>query len=82
MNFTEIPDKIEENYCNIEPLEPLPALPSGVLKGYITSTYKASHVKTGINYFLRRVHGMNKIIMTVLYYLIFLAWFLTEEIFT
>lgn len=56
--FPEIPEKVGENYCNIEPIEPLPAIPSGVLKGYITSTYKASHVKTGVSYFLRRVHGM------------------------
>lgn len=55
--FTEIPEKVGEHYINLEPLEPLPAIPSNVLKGYVTSTFKASHVKTGVNYFLRRIHS-------------------------
>ncbi|XP_065205050.1 PAN2-PAN3 deadenylation complex subunit PAN3 isoform X2 [Planococcus citri] len=57
--YPPIPEKVGENYCNIEPLEPLPAVPSGVLSGYITSTYKATHVKTGVNYFMRRIHGVS-----------------------
>jgi len=55
--LTELPEKVGENYCNIEPLEPLPAIPSSVLKGCITSCYKASHVKSGVNYFMRRIHS-------------------------
>ncbi|XKL59696.1 hypothetical protein PGB90_000712 [Kerria lacca] len=57
--YSEIPEKVGENYINIEPLEPLPAVPSSVLKGYVTSTYKANHVKTGTSYFLRRIHGVS-----------------------
>lgn len=77
--FTEIPEKVGENYCNIEPLEQLPPIPSTVLKGYVTSTFKASHVKTGMNYFLRRIHSTYRVYHSFLVFIIIIFFKLTIE---
>ncbi|XP_073976330.1 poly(A) specific ribonuclease subunit PAN3 isoform X1 [Rhodnius prolixus] len=46
-----------DNYHELVPLEVAPSLPKQHSIPYTTSTYKATHIKTGLRYCLRRVHG-------------------------
>ncbi|KAG1648521.1 PAN2-PAN3 deadenylation complex subunit pan3 [Nymphon striatum] len=54
----DLPTEVDQ-YQNLCPLEP--ALNSQNQKtstfGYVTTVYKATNIKTGVNYCLRRVHG-------------------------
>lgn len=54
----DLPSEVD-NYHNLCPLEPTSS--SGPLKsntfGYVTSVYKATNIKNGVCYCLRRVHG-------------------------
>ena len=52
--ITELPESVD-NYHELVPLEPLPI--GGPLQIGHSSTYKATHIKTGIRYCLRRIHG-------------------------
>ncbi|GLV34006.1 Poly(A) specific ribonuclease subunit PAN3 [Carabus blaptoides fortunei] len=56
--FPDLPHEVD-NYHELVPLEPLPTGPlhKAQLPGYPTSTYKATNIKTGVRYCLRRVHG-------------------------
>lgn len=51
----DLPHEVD-NYHELVPLEPLPTHKAQLL-GYPTSTYKATNIKTGVRYCLRRVHG-------------------------
>lgn len=53
--FPDIPAEVE-NYQDLVPIEILNKPISAVL-GYQTSTYKATNVKNGSKYCLRRIHG-------------------------
>lgn len=55
VQFPDIPNEVE-NYHDLVPLEILHKPVSSVL-GYQTSTYKATNIKNGIKYCIRRVHG-------------------------
>lgn len=61
VNLEEHPDIPSEvdNYHNLVPLEPPPSNPMEKSNtfGYTTSVYKATHMKTGLIYCLRRIHG-------------------------
>ncbi|CAA9997558.1 unnamed protein product [Nesidiocoris tenuis] len=46
-----------DNYHELVPLEPLPSIAKPHLIPYTTSTYKATHMRTGVRYCLKRVHG-------------------------
>ncbi|XP_039286752.1 PAN2-PAN3 deadenylation complex subunit PAN3 isoform X2 [Nilaparvata lugens] len=46
-----------ENYHELCPLEQLPSLHKAQLIGFQTSTFKATNIKTGTRYCLRRIHG-------------------------
>lgn len=54
----DLPQEVD-NYHELVPLEAIPTTPlhKAQLLGYPTSTYKATNVKTGIRYCLRRIHG-------------------------
>ncbi|EEB18867.1 conserved hypothetical protein [Pediculus humanus corporis] len=52
--YPELPESVD-NYHELVPLEPLPI--GGPLQIGHSSTYKATHIKTGIRYCLRRIHG-------------------------
>uniref|UniRef100_A0A0A9X0K3 PAN2-PAN3 deadenylation complex subunit PAN3 n=3 Tax=Lygus hesperus TaxID=30085 RepID=A0A0A9X0K3_LYGHE len=54
--YPDLPVEVD-NYHELVPLEPLPTTLKPHLIPYSTSTYKATHVKTGVRYCLRRVHG-------------------------
>ncbi|XP_014242241.1 PAN2-PAN3 deadenylation complex subunit PAN3 isoform X2 [Cimex lectularius] len=54
--YPDLPLEVD-NYHELVPLEQLPAVPKPHLIPYSTSTYKATHIKTGVRYCLRRVHG-------------------------
>lgn len=55
--YPDLPLEVD-NYHELVPLEPLPAVPkTHLIIPYQTSTYKATHIKTGLRYCLRRVHG-------------------------
>ncbi|CAG2065223.1 unnamed protein product, partial [Timema podura] len=54
---SDLPVEID-NYHELSPLEPANTSPhKHQLLGYPMSTYKATHIKTGARYCLRRVHG-------------------------
>lgn len=55
VRFPDLPNEVD-NYHELCPLEPIHKPTSNVL-GYQTSTYKATSIKTGTRYCLRRVHG-------------------------
>ncbi|KAK6627609.1 hypothetical protein RUM44_010087 [Polyplax serrata] len=52
--YPDIPETVD-NYHELVPLEPLP-MGDPLHIGH-SSTYKATHIKTGIRYCLRRIHG-------------------------
>lgn len=52
--FAGLPAEVG-SYTDLVPLEPLP--PVEELPLIDTSTYKATHTKTGVTYCLRRIHG-------------------------
>lgn len=53
----DLPTEVD-NYHELVPLEQLPsALHKPQMINYHTSTYKATNVKTGTRYCLRRIHG-------------------------
>lgn len=54
VRFPDLPNEVD-NYHELCPLEPIHKPTSNVL-GYQTSTYKATSIKTGTRYCLRRVH--------------------------
>ncbi|XP_075230352.1 poly(A) specific ribonuclease subunit PAN3 isoform X2 [Lycorma delicatula] len=55
-HYPDLPTEVD-NYHELCPLEQLPSLHKTQLIGYQTSTYKATNLKTGIRYCLRRIHG-------------------------
>nr|CAD7195330.1 unnamed protein product [Timema douglasi] len=56
-HYPDLPVEID-NYHELSPLEPANTSPhKHQLLGYPMSTYKATHIKTGARYCLRRVHG-------------------------
>lgn len=54
----DLPSEVD-NYHDLCPLESIPSGPmhKAQLLGYPTSTYKATNIKTGVRYCLRRIHG-------------------------
>ncbi|XP_043465158.1 PAN2-PAN3 deadenylation complex subunit pan3 [Leptopilina heterotoma] len=54
VQFPDLPNEVD-SYHELCPLEPIHKPVSSVL-GYQTSTYKATNIKTGTRYCLRRVH--------------------------
>nr|CAD7410227.1 unnamed protein product [Timema poppensis] len=57
-HYPDLPVEID-NYHELSPLEPANTSPhKHQLLGYPMSTYKATHIKTGARYCLRRVHGV------------------------
>lgn len=55
IRFPDLPNEVD-NYHELCPLEPIHK-PASTVLGYQTSTYKATNIKTGTRYCLRRVHG-------------------------
>uniref|UniRef100_A0A069DZG7 PAN2-PAN3 deadenylation complex subunit PAN3 n=1 Tax=Panstrongylus megistus TaxID=65343 RepID=A0A069DZG7_9HEMI len=55
-SYPDLPLEVD-NYHELVPLEVVPSLPKQHSIPYTTSTYKATHIKTGLRYCLRRVHG-------------------------
>lgn len=55
VRFPDLPNEVD-NYHELCPLEPIHKAASTVL-GYQTSTYKATSIKNGTRYCLRRIHG-------------------------
>lgn len=55
VRFPDLPNEVD-NYHELCPLEPLHK-PASTVLGYQTSTYKATNIKTGTRFCLRRVHG-------------------------
>uniref|UniRef100_A0A1B6IQW3 PAN2-PAN3 deadenylation complex subunit PAN3 n=2 Tax=Homalodisca liturata TaxID=320908 RepID=A0A1B6IQW3_9HEMI len=54
--FPDLPTEVD-NYHELVPLEPLPTSLHKPQMTYHTSTYKATNMKTGTRYCLRRIHG-------------------------
>ncbi|XP_025832537.1 PAN2-PAN3 deadenylation complex subunit PAN3 [Agrilus planipennis] len=55
--FPDLPPEVD-NYHELCPIEPIPSNPLHKAHlGYQASMYKATHVKTGTRYCLRRIHG-------------------------
>ncbi|KAL1130726.1 hypothetical protein AAG570_011967 [Ranatra chinensis] len=54
--YPDLPLEVD-NYHELCPIEAVGTLPKAHVLGYQTSTYKATHIKTGQHYCLRRVHG-------------------------
>ncbi|XP_033328349.2 PAN2-PAN3 deadenylation complex subunit PAN3 [Megalopta genalis] len=52
--FPDLPDEVD-NYHELCPLEPIHK-PASTMLGYQTSTYKATSIKSGTRYCLRRIH--------------------------
>lgn len=50
----DLPHEVD-NYHDLYPLEPMQKAPMG----YPATMYKATHIKTGVRYCLRRIHGNN-----------------------
>lgn len=59
--FPDLPSEVD-SYHELCPLETIHKPASSVL-GYQTSTYKATNIKTGTHYCLRRVHGNTHIFL-------------------
>lgn len=55
VRFPDLPNEVD-NYHELCPLEPIHK-PASTMLGYQTSTYKATSIKSGTRYCLRRVHG-------------------------
>lgn len=55
VRFPDLPNEVD-SYHELCPLEPIHK-PASTALGYQTSTYKATSIKTGTRYCLRRVHG-------------------------
>lgn len=55
--FPDLPAEVD-NYHELCPLEPIHK-PASTVLGYQTSTYKATSLKNGQRYCLRRIHGTN-----------------------
>lgn len=55
VRFPDLPNEVD-NYHELCPLEPIHK-PASTVLGYQTSTYKATSIKTGTRYCLRRIHG-------------------------
>lgn len=51
-HFPDLPHEVD-NYHDLYPLEPMQKAPMG----YPATMYKATHIKTGVRYCLRRIHG-------------------------
>ncbi|KAL6258818.1 hypothetical protein P5V15_010764 [Pogonomyrmex californicus] len=56
VRFPDIPNEVD-SYHELCPLEPIHK-PASTVLGYQTSTYKATNIKTGTRYCLRRIHAM------------------------
>lgn len=54
--FPELPLEVD-NYHDLVPLERIPTGIKPNMIGYLTSTYKATNIKSGTRYCLRRVHN-------------------------
>lgn len=54
VRFGDLPDEVD-NYHELCPLEPIHK-PASTILGYQTSTYKATSIKSGTRYCLRRIH--------------------------
>ncbi|KAI5734324.1 hypothetical protein M8J77_005118 [Diaphorina citri] len=54
--FPELPLEVD-NYHDLVPLEQIPTGIKPNMIGYLTSTYKATNIKSGARYCLRRVHS-------------------------
>uniref|UniRef100_A0A8D8SJM5 PAN2-PAN3 deadenylation complex subunit PAN3 n=1 Tax=Cacopsylla melanoneura TaxID=428564 RepID=A0A8D8SJM5_9HEMI len=54
--FPELPLEVD-NYHDLVPLEQIPTGIKPNMIGYLTSTYKATNIKSGSRYCLRRVHN-------------------------
>ncbi|CAG0881389.1 unnamed protein product, partial [Darwinula stevensoni] len=56
--FPDLPTEVDD-YHQLCPLEPLPSTPvqKSCSFGYVTSVYKATNIKSGGQYCLRRIHG-------------------------
>lgn len=59
VRFPDLPNEVD-NYHELCPLEPIHK-PASTVLGYQTSTYKATSIKTGTRYCLRRIHGKFKL---------------------
>lgn len=55
VRFPDLPNEVD-NYHELCPLEPIHK-PASTMLGYQTSTYKATSIKSGTRYCLRRIHG-------------------------
>jgi len=58
VRFSDLPTEVD-SYHELCPLEPIHK-PASTVLGYQTSTYKATNIKSGTRYCLRRVHGKLK----------------------
>ncbi|CAD1472267.1 unnamed protein product, partial [Heterotrigona itama] len=56
IRFPDLPNEVD-NYHELCPLEPIHK-PASTMLGYQTSTYKATSIKSGTRYCLRRIHAM------------------------
>ncbi|XP_066590957.1 PAN2-PAN3 deadenylation complex subunit pan3 [Prorops nasuta] len=54
IRFADLPNEVD-NYHELCPLEPIHK-PASTVLGYQTSTYKATNIKSGTRYCLRRIH--------------------------
>lgn len=75
VRFPDLPNEVD-NYHELCPLEPVHK-PASTVLGYQTSTYKATSIKTGTRYCLRRIHGEFKLRLedpTNEYHRILSAW--------
>lgn len=55
--YLDLPVEVD-NYHELLPLEALPSVPKHQSIPFLTSTYKATHTKTGQKFCLRRIHGI------------------------
>ncbi|XP_022237229.1 PAB-dependent poly(A)-specific ribonuclease subunit PAN3-like isoform X2 [Limulus polyphemus] len=56
-HYKELPSEVD-NYHNLCPLEPTKGAPTkSATFRFVTSVYKATNIKTGVHYCLRRIHG-------------------------
>lgn len=55
VQFPDLPTEVD-NYHELCPLEQIHK-PASTVLGYQTSTYKATSIKNGVRYCLRRIHG-------------------------
>ena len=67
VRFPDLPNEVD-NYHELCPLEPIHK-PASTILGYQTSTYKATSIKSGTRYCLRRIHGKYFYLVTNFIYL-------------